>query len=382
MINNRTPITSSHTAKEIFGQPALWRDTYAVIASKHKELTSFLNEALVFNDLRILLIGAGTSAYIGEVLEKYVQQKTERVAQAVASTDFISHPKHFLTDPEQPILMISFARSGNSPESLAAIDLANGYCTNLFHLIITCNPNGNLAKTDAKNSFVLLMPKQADDKSLAMTGSFTSMLLAGLLISDLKNLDKIKKYVDRLSKYGELILQEYDQRIKKVAAMEFDRVVFLGSGPLKAIARESQLKVQELSDGKVICKYDSFLGLRHGPKAVINNATLVVYLFSSDDFVNKYEFDLVRSINAQKEKLYEIGIGERIKHKEEIELNLSIEVADANHIPEEFFAVCAIIPAQLLGMYKSVDLGLSPDSPSVNNSINRVVQGVNIYQQQ
>lgn len=382
MIKNRTDINSSHTAKEISGQPALWQETYARIASEYKEISSFLNEALVFSDLRILLIGAGTSAYIGEALEKYVQRKIERFAEAVASTDFISHPKHFLTDPEQPILMISFARSGNSPESLAAIDLANGYCKNIFHLIITCNPNGNLTKTDSKKSFVLLMPKQANDKSLAMTGSFTSMLLAGLLISDLKNFDKNKAYVDRLSIYGELILKKYDQRIRKVAAMDFDRVVFLGSGPLKAIARESQLKVQELSDGKIICKYDSFLGLRHGPKAVINDATLVVYLFSSHDFVNKYEYDLVRSINAQKEKFYEIGIGERIKHKEEIELNLSIEVADSNHIPEEFFAVCAIIPGQLLGMYKSINLGLSPDSPSVNNSINRVVQGVNIYQQQ
>ncbi len=114
MINNRVPEGSYDTAKEISGQPALWQDTYTVIASKHQELSSFLTQTLVFSNLRILLVGAGTSAYIGEVLEKYVRQKTHKVAEAVASTDFISHPKHFLTDPGQPILMISFARSGNS----------------------------------------------------------------------------------------------------------------------------------------------------------------------------------------------------------------------------------------------------------------------------
>jgi tagatose-6-phosphate ketose/aldose isomerase len=97
--------------------------------------------------------------------------------------------------------------------------------------------------------------------------------------------------------------------------------------------------------------------------------------------VNKYEYDLVRSINAQKEKLYEIGIGETIKHLDDISLDLSIQVADVNSVPEEYFAVCAILPGQILGFYKSLSLGLHPDSPSVNKAINRVVQGVNIYRQ-
>ncbi|WP_034042985.1 SIS domain-containing protein [Wocania ichthyoenteri] len=382
MIKNDIPLHSSNTIKEIEGQPLLWQETYSVIVSEHKKITSFLKTAFVFKDLRIILIGAGTSAYIGEVVQTFFQRKIGRTTQAVASTDFVSHSKDFLISPQQPILMISFARSGDSPESLAAIDLANNFCENLFHLIITCNPKGKLTKNvGSRNSYVLLMPKNANDKGLAMTGSFTSMLLAGILVSDLANLRKNKEYVDLLSKYGKIILQKYKQRIIEVANLNFSRVVFLGSGPLKAIARESQLKVQELSDGQVICKYDSFLGLRHGPKAVINDSTLIVYLFSNDDLVNKYEYDLVRSINEQKEKLYEIGIGEIIKYKGEISLNLSIEVAESNNMPEEFFAVCAIIPGQLLGLYKSINLGLSPDSPSVNNSINRVVKGVNIYKQ-
>lgn len=375
-------INSSNTAKEIAAQPNLWQDTYSTLVSEQKELGAFLNKILIYENLRILLVGAGTSAYIGEVLQNSLQHKFNRVTEAVASTDFISHPKDFLINKNQPTLMISFARSGDSPESIAAVNLAKNYCNNIFHLIITCNPRGKLAKnTNSKNSYVLLMPKDSNDKGLAMTGSFSSMLLAGILISDLKNLNKNKKYIDQLTKYGKIILQKYDQRIKEVASLDFNRVVFLGSGPLKGIARESQLKVQELSDGQVICKYDSFLGLRHGPKAIIKNSTLIVYLFSNDDYVNKYEYDLVRSINKQKEKLYEIGIGEVIKHRNEITLDLSIEVADTNLIPEEYFAVCAILPGQLIAFYKSLNLGLSPDSPSVNKSINRVVQGVNIYKQ-
>ncbi|VAW27958.1 Galactosamine-6-phosphate isomerase [hydrothermal vent metagenome] len=205
------------------------------------------------------------------------------------------------------------------------------------------------------------------------------MLLAGVLISDLDNFSRNKVYVDTLEEYGKKILSKYQQRIRDVAALDFKRVVFLGSGALKGIARESQLKVQELTDGQVVCKYDSFLGLRHGPKAVIDKSTIVVYLFSRDSYVNQYEMDLVRSINGQKERMYEIGIGEAIKNKDKINLDLSIEVSSLNNIPEEYFAVCSVLPAQMLGLYKSIDLGLSPDSPSVNNTINRVVKGVNIY---
>ncbi|MEW2923134.1 SIS domain-containing protein [Muricauda sp. ANG21] len=373
-------IGSSNTAKEIMHQPDLWLKTYSFIDSKRKELGSFMTKALMFENLRIILIGAGTSAYIGEVLQNSMQRKLNRVTQAVASTDFISHPKDFIAKENEPILLISFARSGDSPESLASVNLANTYCSKLFHLIITCNPKGKLASNaDDENTFVLLMPEEANDKGLAMTGSFTSMLLAGLLLSDFEKFDQNKGYVEQMAKYGSLILEKYSQKIKEVATLDFNRVIFLGSGSLKGIARESQLKVQELSDGQVICKYDSFLGVRHGPKAIIKDSTLIVYIFSSDSYVNKYEYDLVRSINQQKEKLYEIGIGEALKQKGDISLDLSIEVADVNQIPEEYFAVCAILPGQILGLYKSINLGLHPDSPSVNNSINRVVQGVNIY---
>ncbi len=370
---------TSYTAREIEVQPVLWRDTYHILENELTELTAFVNKVLGFEDLRVIFTGAGTSAYIGDVLHKGFQRQTGKTTEAVATTDLILNPKDYL-HKDKPTLLVSFARSGDSPESVAAVDLVDNYCETLFHLIITCNAKGQLAGAgNRKNAYVLLMPEAANDKALAMTGSFTTMLLAGVLISDLDNFSRNKVHVNKLEEYGKIILSKYEQRIKEIAALDFKRVVFLGSGALKGIARESQLKVQELTDGQVVCKYDSFLGLRHGPKAVIDKSTLVVYLFSRDNFVNQYEMDLVRSINEPKERMYEIGIGEAIKNKDKINLDLSIEVSSSNSIPEEYFAVCSVLPAQMLGLYKSIDLGLSPDSPSVSNSINRVVKGVNIY---
>ncbi len=377
--SNISDKATSHTATEIAGQPRLWQETFETINHQKSELADFLNKVFKIEDLIVVLTGAGTSAYIGDVLHKIFQRNTGKTTEAVATTDLITNPEdHFRKD--RTTLLVSFARSGDSPESEAAVNLADTHCRRVFHLIVTCNPNGKLAgAVKEENSYVLLMPEASNDKALAMTGSFTSMLLAGVLLSDLENLELNKSYVDQLAKYGEDILEKYQPKIKEIAKMDFKRAVFLGSGLLKGIARESQLKLQELTDGQVICKFDTFLGLRHGPKAVIDKSTIVIYLFSRDNYINKYERDLVQSINASENKMYEIGIGEVIKNKEDISLDLSIELSSTNNLPEEYFVVCGVLPAQLLGMYKSMNLGLSPDSPSVTKSINRVVQGVNIY---
>ncbi len=370
--------TASNTFKEISAQPRLWGETFDIIDEQKSALDDFLAPIIGDQATHVILTGAGTSAYIGDVLHKVFQKNTGRFTEPIATTDILTNPGDYFSK-DKKTLLVSFARSGDSPESVGAVQLAEKVCDEVSHLIITCNKEGKLAKMASDlNAYTVFMPEDANDKALAMTGSFTSMLLAGILISDLKNLAKNKNLVDQLVDYGQGILKK-DHNIKEIAQLDFNRAVFLGSGPLKGIARESQLKLQELTDGQVICKYDSFLGLRHGPKAVIDKYTLVVYLLSNDTYISQYELDLVRSINGSEDKMAEVGVGQNLPQLKEVNLNLTIEPGKANQLPEEYFAVCAVLPGQLLGFYKSLALGLSPDSPSVNNAINRVVQGVNIY---
>ena len=368
--------TRSNTFKEISAQPRLWGETYEIILQQKAEIEGFLKPIIGDEQTTVILTGAGTSAYIGDVLCKVFQRNTGRLTEPIPTTDILTNPQDYFKR-DQKILLVSFARSGDSPESVGAVQLAEKLCDHVSHLIITCNKDGELAKmAGGLNACTVFMPEDSNDKALAMTGSFTSMLLAGILISDLKNLERNKANVDLLMTYGKKMLKR-GQEINDIAQLDFNRAVFLGSGPLKGIARESQLKLQELTDGQVICKYDSFLGLRHGPKAVIDKQTLVVYLLSTDSYINQYEMDLVQSINGSDDKMAEMGIGEVLNS--DVGLDLTIEPGDEVRLPEEYFAVCAVLPGQLLGFYKSLALGLSPDSPSANNAINRVVQGVNIY---
>ncbi|MGD8780843.1 MAG: SIS domain-containing protein [Ignavibacteria bacterium] len=367
-----------NTAKEIACQPELWLKVWENINKKKNDLWLFLEGIYATEDLNIILTGAGTSAFLGDVLEGHFQKYTGIKTSAIATTELVTHPGYYL-QKEKPMLLISFARSGNSPESVKAVELANKICKNVYHLVITCNSGGKLAKTvTGENSYILLMPPEADDQSLAMTGSFTAMLLSGLLVSRIRDIDKLLPQVNLLMNYGEKILSEYTEELKRISELDFNRAVFLGSGIFKGIACESHLKLQELTDGKIICTHDSFLGFRHGPKVVVNEQTLIVYIFSNDEYVLKYEKDLVKSVNEGRKALHSIGIMEN--ELDDIELNLKVKLSSCEkRIDEPFLSIVSVLPAQILGFFKSLNLGLKPDTPSESGMITRVVQGVTTY---
>jgi tagatose-6-phosphate ketose/aldose isomerase len=374
---------ASWMSREIASQPKLWGDTYESVLHKKEEIQSFLQEVYKIKDLQIILTGAGSSAFIGEILQYSFQRNTGAPVKAVPTTDLVTHPGDFFRKGV-PVLLISFARSGDSPESLATLELADKLNDTVYHLIITCNAEGELAKAatpaPAKKALVLVLPEGTNDQALAMTSSFTCMLLAGLLISDSRHIGDQVENIKRLIAAGSLLLDKYAAELDVVAALDFKRIVFLGSGPLKGAARESHLKVIELTDGQVNCQYDSFLGFRHGPKAIIDEATLLVYLFSNAPYVYPYETDLVKSINETEHHLYTIGIGQSSAQTRDLNLNLEINLETVGGpMPDDFFSICGVIPAQILGFYKSLALGLAPDTPSKNGGIHRVVQGVTIY---
>jgi tagatose-6-phosphate ketose/aldose isomerase len=222
------------------------------------------------------------------------------------------------------------------------------------------------------------LPEITNDKGLAMTGSFTSMLLCGLLVSRIGDMPILEPLINTIIQCGEYILKNQVTKLKGVSEIEFSRAVFLGSGPFKGIASESHLKLQELTLGNIICKYDSFLGLRHGPKAVLDKNTLIVYLFSNDKYVQKFEKDLAKEIHEQKLGKYSMGIYDQYSDIDYLDTGINMG-NETNGIDEEFLTLCYILPAQILAYYSSRKLGLDPDNPSESGIITRVVRGVNIY---
>jgi tagatose-6-phosphate ketose/aldose isomerase len=369
----------NHTSLEISSQPDLWKQSWESLRKQQFELKRFLEPIYSIRDLVVILTGAGSSAFIGVSLQGPFQKNNRVMTRAISTTDLVTHPEFFL-QKERPTLLVSFARSGDSPESIAAVNLVNQLCDEVYHLIITCNENGKLAQEkDQKNNMVILLPPGTNDKGLAMTASFTSMLLSGILISMLNQIDHLEKQMTQLIAYGSGILQNDSGNLFVLAKKNFKRVVFLGSGPLFGAARESHLKLQELTNGAIICKHDSFLGFRHGPKAVIDKSTVVFYLFSNNPYARRYEIDLLSEICNQDLGMYSVGVSEHpIEASHCLDLNITLNSGEIT-IDESFLAVCDVLPAQILGYFKSLALGLDPDNPSSSGVISRVVQGVKIY---
>ena len=369
-----------HTRKEIEGQPDLWIETVEQ-TNHNKRIEDFLKPLYKKEKLNVVLTGAGSSSFIGETVETYFKLKPGVNARAISTTTLVTHFKN-LVDSDIPLLLISFARSGNSPESNAVVDIAERYCKDVHHIAITCNAKGKLAHTVNKleNGLTIILPPESEDKGLAMTGSFTSMILTALFIANSQKADGHAQIIENISHSAKEIIKKCAAGLKNLSFKSFDRIVFLGSGPLEGIAKESHLKVQELTDGAVVGKFDSFLGFRHGPKAVVNNKTVIVFLFSPDEKVFRYEKDLVNEIQQDGIAMHCIGVFCDKNQAKEVELDQKI-VFDLDNRSKESpcNSVLYVLPAQILGYYKSLDLGLDPDTPSQNNVISRVVRGVTIY---
>ena len=368
------------TFNEIHQQPAMWRKELEKLLAKKAEVSAFMHKYLT-PETDIVLTGAGTSAFIGDALMPLMRGVWRNV-RSVATTDIITHAESLL-DKERPLLLVSFARSGNSPESVGAVNLANKLCKNVAHVYITCNKNGKLAQQAAgrENVLSLLLPEETDDKSLAMTSSFSTMLLTCLMLGHIDTLEQDVDKIEKAAKNAEAVIAEYEEALKGIAERPFERGVFLGSGPMKGIAEECHLKLQELTDGAVVCKFDSFLGFRHGPKAVVNSKSIVVYLMTEIEDVQRYERDLVRQVDGNNKPVAQIiVIAGKKPALDGVNADLTVQMPFGPGETCYYGVVAYVLVGQLLGYYASLAHGLNPDAPSVSGNIHRVVEGVTIYE--
>ena len=370
---------NSFTYKEIHQQPQMWRQELQRLLSAKDQISAFMHRYLT-PDTDIVLTGAGTSAFIGDALEPIMRGVWTNV-RAVPTTDLITHAEYLL-DPERPLLLISFARSGNSPESVGAVNIANKLCKQVAHIYITCNKDGHLAAESGKdNILLLLLPEETDDKSLAMTSSFSTMLLTCLMLSHIDTLEQDTKLIENTALNAEAVINNYETELRSIAERSFERGVFLGSGALKGIAEECHLKLQELTDGGVVCKFDSFLGFRHGPKAVVNNRSIVVYLMTDNERVQRYERDLVRQVSGNNHPVAQlIVIAGAEPQLGDVNADLVVRMPHGISETDFYGIVPYVLVGQLLGYYTSLSHGLNPDAPSVSGNIHRVVEGVTIYE--
>ena len=372
-----------NTAKEIIQQPDTWRESVKNLIKNKIEIKSFIDSFLSKKEFRIILTGAGTSAFAGEVCEQYLTSLLNKRVEAIATTDLVASPKsYFIKDI--PTLLVSFARSGNSPESVHAVNLATQLVDDLYQVVITCNENGKLAKNTVNDekSLLLLMPPQTNDLGFAMTSSFTTMVLNAMAVFNIDNIENFSSDVDKLSNSVNDFIENNIEKVTSLSNEDFERIVYLGSSTSKGIARESALKVLELTAGKVNASYDTPLGFRHGPKSVVDDETVSVIYISNDEYTRKYDLDLAKEMLAHKKNDKVVIVGDNIEEDILNKADYVFNVENINYTVENevLLPLQQIIFGQMLSFLKSVNLGITPDNPCPTGEVNRVVQGVILHE--
>lgn len=369
---------AAYTASEITQQPAVWKQIISLYENKKDKIDAFLHKT-VHAKTKIYLVGAGTSEFIGAAVVNELKRNGYDIA-SVASTDLVSAPEVYFTE-KHDYLMVSFARSGNSPESYASLLLAQQFVkTRLSALTITCQANSNLIEqTKAiNNHFVYVLPPQTNDHSFAMTSSYSAMLLTCLLILS-KNKQVVYDSMQIVCRIVTKFLAETGQLKDDYATKIQGNVVLLGSNDLKAVAEEGALKILELTQGIIPTFYNSALGFRHGSKSILNAQSTVIFLLSKNSYTRKYDLDLLKELydDQQVTNIIVLDFG----YQREVKAFADVYYCFyENHaLADVYVGLIYVVCLQTLALFLAIREQISPDNPCPSGRVNRVVKGVTIH---
>ena len=369
------------TTREIYQQPDVWKEAFEAYQEKREEIAAFLQDIAAKHDyIKVILTGAGTSAYVGDTLVPYFKEVYDERKwnfNAIATTDIVANPQTYLKK-EVPTVLVSFARSGNSPESVATVDLAKALVDELYQVTITCAAEGELALQahgDDRN-LLLLQPAVSNDAGFAMTSSFTSMMLTALLVFDPTEFAVKAECFEVLSSLARKVLDNVED-VKELVDLDFNRVIYLGAGPFFGLAHEAQLKILELTAGQVATMYESPVGFRHGPKSLINEDTVVFVFGTTTDYTRKYDLDLVREVAGDQIARRVVLLSDQAFGLENVK---EVALGCGGVLNDVYRVFPYIVYGQLFALLTSLKVGNRPDTPSPTGTVNRVVQGVIIHE--
>jgi tagatose-6-phosphate ketose/aldose isomerase len=374
-----------HTPREISQQPDTWLTTYEICLNHRTEVNAALLRAGVGRGVSasptVYLVGAGTSDYTGRALAPLVRRLWNCETWAVPSTTMLTDFDE-LHSAGKEYLWVSFSRSGDSPEGVAVLERALERNRFIHHLVITCNQKGKMAELCARHpdrALALVLDDAVNDRGLAMTSSFSNMLIAGQCVAHLNDLENFGAIVSVLSECGRQFLPLAAETAADVTALGCARACFVGSGVLRGVADECALKVVELSAGKITTLAETPLGLRHGPMSSVDSQTLFVAFLSSDARKRGYELDLLREIDRKRLGRVRLAVtagdGSEVADLVDYRLPLACPI----DFPDYYRPALDVMLGQLLGLFASMRCGLKPDQPSPTGAITRVVQPIKLY---
>jgi tagatose-6-phosphate ketose/aldose isomerase len=365
------------TLDEICQQPSTWRQTAATVASMQRRLQGFLEGCRSF-----VLTGSGSSQYAGECVHPALQAATGISACTLGGGWLLSQGQRALP-AERPLTVISLARSGDSPESGGVVEWLLETEPQVRHLVVTCNAQGQLATRFSGDPRVLVvsLDERTNDRSLAMTSSFTNMVVASLGLGYLADPSAYSKIAETLAGAAEQLLLRHTGAVAEMARTPFRRAVFLASGCRYGAAREAGLKLLEMNAGRIPTMAETYLGFRHGPMCFLNRETLLVCFLASDPQVRAYEEDVITELNRKQLGARKLIAGAGVAPSLLADGDVAIEIPAMAELGDDNVPVLDAMIGQWLAFFRCRAEQLRPDNPS-EGAISRVVNTFTIHRRE
>ena len=344
----------AHTLSEILSQPQCWSESLCKLASSaaFQAATQMARPGAEW-----IFVGCGTSYYLA-IAAASAFNHVGLPARAIPASELLLYPALALSGAGDYVpIMIS--RSGSTSEVVRAARLLEQE-RNVRTIAITC-ADGQPLESECSMTLKLL---DADEQSMVMTRSFTSMLL-GLqyLAATVAQDEKLRRALLNLPGETAPLLEDLPQRLRLfVEARSFEDCVFLAQGPLFGIASECMLKVMESSS--TYAQVFHSLEFRHGPRSIAGPETLIAFLMSE----SSYDAELEVLEEMKKLGAATMVIANRLDARAENAADFAIELG--LRVPEYARPAAYTIWGQLYGLYNGLKKGLNPDAPK---NLSRVV---------
>ena len=342
--------------KEIYEQPTAIRET---IGAKLGEGSKCEFDELKFTKEylkslnKIYLVACGTAMHAGLAAKNML----ERICKIPTEVDIASEFRYRDPIVDEKTLCIFISQSGETADTIAAFKLSKEKgaktlaISNVIGSSITreadysiythAGPEIAVASTKAYTSQVVLLAILAIyfAETLELTDKNILELKNNILELPSK-IEETLKCAEQIKEFGHRIYQEKD-------------VFFLGRGIDETVAKESALKLKEIS----YIHADSYPAgeLKHGPIALIENDITVISIMTDKNLVEKTVSNIQEVITR--------GAKTLVVTNQNIDDKMFDTVI---HIPETntfISPILSVIPLQLLAYYISKEKGLDVDKP-------------------
>lgn len=337
----------SLTYREIIRQQSGWELALKALENSRETLREMVEP---FRERGWIFSGCGTSFYLAQTAAALFQMLTGIRTRAVPASEILIFPE-LVFHKNHNYLLVAISRSGTTSETVRAAQKARAE----FHiptLAISCNPQSTMSlESDLRLEFPF-----EPERSVVMTGSFTTMLLSVLYLGQL--LGSAQTASSPIGQIGEVslrLMDEYQGLMRKIAAdLSLEKFVFLGQGPFYGIANEAALKMQEMSLSTAL-SYHS-LEYRHGPMSTADEHTLITILLCRDG--NRYGGQLAGDLKHLGTKILAFGGDKGLT---------GIPADFLVRVPGDFgdlFNPLLYMPLlQLLAFHRAIEKNINPDQP-------------------